>query len=310
MRTSAAFVLWLAGVSLALAQTSPAQMGITPSTTPEVLQTLDRTKTWVPIGNVDPATHAFTPVGGGGGGSITAGTTPTTGFTAGQLMMSDGTKAQGASSASGGKNTIQFAGGPMWMYGYAAGGKPTIEFTRDAAGYLDFAGVGLQVGSAAAPGGVTVSGGAGAGGGYYGFTANSYLDTPLNLAFMSDGTGIAGLHNSNVSPQTSPVALRVYNTATDASNGEWGALDWQTTPNVLTIGAQANGTGAARGTKIVGGPGPTVLDVSATATGWVTTSNFNFTGTLASGGVAGVSCTAGTVSAATMVVTKGIVTHC
>ena len=42
-------------------------------------------------------------------------------------------------------------------------------------------------------------------------------------------------------------AFRVYNTYTDASNGEWGAFDWQTTPNVLTIGTQNNGTGTARG---------------------------------------------------------------
>ena len=42
---------------------------------------------------------------------------------------------------------------------------------------------------------------------------------------------------------TTATAFRVYNTYTDASNGEWGALDWQTTPNVLTIGTQANGTG-------------------------------------------------------------------
>ena len=47
-------------------------------------------------------------------------------------------------------------------------------------------------------------------------------------------------------------ALRVYNTYTDASNGEWGALDWQTTPNVLTIGTQANGTGTARGIQFTG----------------------------------------------------------
>jgi hypothetical protein len=46
--------------STALAQApSPAQMGITSSTMPEVLQTLDNTNTWVPIGTVDPTSHTF-----------------------------------------------------------------------------------------------------------------------------------------------------------------------------------------------------------------------------------------------------------
>jgi hypothetical protein len=36
---------------------SPAQMGITPSTVPEVLQVLDNAQSWVPIGSVDPTTH-------------------------------------------------------------------------------------------------------------------------------------------------------------------------------------------------------------------------------------------------------------
>ena len=60
-------ILGLAISGGAYAQTapSPAQMGITPTTTPEVLQTLDSTKTWVPLGTVDSSTHTFTPVGGG-----------------------------------------------------------------------------------------------------------------------------------------------------------------------------------------------------------------------------------------------------
>ena len=65
----ALFLLGLLLASPAAAQApSPAQMGITPTTVPEVLQTLDNTQTWVPLGTVDPSTHTFTPVGGGGGG--------------------------------------------------------------------------------------------------------------------------------------------------------------------------------------------------------------------------------------------------
>jgi hypothetical protein len=42
---------------------SPAQMGITSTTTPEVLQTLDSTKTWVPLGTVDPTNHVWSGYG-------------------------------------------------------------------------------------------------------------------------------------------------------------------------------------------------------------------------------------------------------
>jgi hypothetical protein len=44
---------------------SPAQMGITSTTTPEVLQTLDSTKTWVPLGTVDPTNHVWSGFGAG-----------------------------------------------------------------------------------------------------------------------------------------------------------------------------------------------------------------------------------------------------
>ena len=61
MRTRLALLtLLLAGAAHAQAP-SPAQMGITSTTTPEVLQTLDSSKTWVPLGRVDPVTHTFGP---------------------------------------------------------------------------------------------------------------------------------------------------------------------------------------------------------------------------------------------------------
>ena len=49
------------------------------------------------------------------------------------------------------------------------------------------------------------------------------------------------------------MGLRVFNTWTDQNNGEWGAFDWTTTPNVLTIGSQDNGTGVARDISFVVG---------------------------------------------------------
>jgi len=43
---------------------SPALMGITPTTQPEVLQVLDNTGAWVELGTVDPTSHTFTGAGG------------------------------------------------------------------------------------------------------------------------------------------------------------------------------------------------------------------------------------------------------
>lgn len=51
---------------------------------------------------------------------------------------------------------------------------------------------------------------------------------------------------------TTAQAFRVYNTWTDASNGEWGTFDWTTTANFLTIGAKKNGSGIVRSVDIVG----------------------------------------------------------
>ena len=66
MRTLAVVIL-IASTASGWAQApSPAQMGISTTTVPQVLYTLDKTKTWVAIGTIDPVTHVFTPVGGGG----------------------------------------------------------------------------------------------------------------------------------------------------------------------------------------------------------------------------------------------------
>lgn len=52
-------------------------MGITPgsppTTAPAIVSVLDPTRTWAPMGTVDPTTHIFTVAGGGaGGGAVTA----------------------------------------------------------------------------------------------------------------------------------------------------------------------------------------------------------------------------------------------
>jgi hypothetical protein len=58
------------------------------------------------------------------------------------------------------------------------------------------------------------------------------------------GAGILSQRNG-ASAQES----RVYNTYTDASNGEWGALRWNA--SVLEVGTYANGTGAQRNLALV-----------------------------------------------------------
>ena len=63
MKTFAPLAAAALMLAQAHAQTSPAQMGITPTTVPEVLQVLDNTKTWVPIGAVDSGAHLFHPAG-------------------------------------------------------------------------------------------------------------------------------------------------------------------------------------------------------------------------------------------------------
>ncbi len=61
-------------------------------------------------------------------------------------------------------------------------------------------------------------------------------------------------------------ALRLFNSYTDASNGEWGTLDWSTTTNVLSIGTAKNGTGTTRNLQFVVG-GTAVADYGVTNSG-------------------------------------------
>jgi hypothetical protein len=71
-------LVWLLASSANAQSPSPAQVGITHSTLPEVLQVLDHTGTWAPIGAIDPTTHQYMlPIVNGGTGtsspSLTAG---------------------------------------------------------------------------------------------------------------------------------------------------------------------------------------------------------------------------------------------
>ena len=66
MKTLATLLAFLLAAAAQAQAPSPAQMGITSTTTPEVLQTLDSSKTWVPLGTVDATNHVFTAFGGAG----------------------------------------------------------------------------------------------------------------------------------------------------------------------------------------------------------------------------------------------------
>jgi hypothetical protein len=162
------------------------------------------TQQWVAVVN-----EAGSSSGGSGTGTITAGTTPTSGFTAGQLMMSDGTK---------------IVPDPTTIA--SALGLTTFSLTTHAGSNLDYyyKGLGLVVGGVV-----------------------DFGDGKTELTRGPVAGVLAQQMGTNVQ------AFRVYNTYTDASNGEWAALDWQTTPNVLTIGTQANGTGVQRPIAFSGG---------------------------------------------------------
>ena len=86
-----ALCLLIVAVSGALAQSrQPAQMSVTPTTNPVGLYVLDPAGNYIPVGSF-PVGGPFTPVGGGGGGgTITNGTTPTAGFTNGNILVSSG----------------------------------------------------------------------------------------------------------------------------------------------------------------------------------------------------------------------------
>ena len=85
---------------------SPAQMGITSTTTPEVLQTLDSSKTWVPVGGIDPTTHTWK----GRGAAIEVDQ-----FGAkGDFINDDGPAIQAALNAAPSGSTVMLGPHPYW----------------------------------------------------------------------------------------------------------------------------------------------------------------------------------------------------
>ena len=86
---------------------------------------------------------------------------------------------------------------------------------------------------------------------------------------------------------TNPQTFRLYNTYTDASNYERGFLKWNS--NVLEIGTEAAGTGAARNLTLAPAGGTTSVTGNLTASGTVSAANLSLTNplSLANGGTGG-----------------------
>lgn len=220
------------------------------------------------LGGVKPDGSTITVTGGGvisgTPSGITANTTPTSGFSAGQLLISDGSKVQASNGGTVG------AGFPTTLYLY--GQYQAYTFAYGGANYLSFGVWGQNFVSL--PSNVSLA---------------WWLDSvsgPANNIGTSLGVeyNTAGLLEQRYG--AAPQNYRVYNTYTDGSNGEWGALDWQTTANVLSVGTEKNGTGTARNLELVVG-GVNKLDYGVTvANAWSSIGNFGSTGAMVARGTA------------------------
>ncbi len=84
--------------------------------------------------------------------------------------------------------------------------------------------------------------------GAYGWSTNAdAFSSVYDLMLQRGGPGILAQRNGPAAQ-----ALRIYNTWTDASNGEWFQIGAQITTDVFTIGPRANGTGTVRPVTAVG----------------------------------------------------------
>lgn len=160
---------------------------------------------------------------------IFAGSTPTTGFDAGQFIMSNGSVAQVAPITWQAPNIINLA--PTGNSGYGG-----LGFTYSNVNYT-----GLIVG------GLNNTTGTNA---YIGWSSNGWVSTTPDIAFTRDA--IRTIAVKSIGGLTFPTSFRVHNTFTNLANSEWAGIDWITQPNVLTIGSQAAGTGQLRPVNVVG----------------------------------------------------------
>jgi hypothetical protein len=126
------------------------------------------------------------------------------------------------------------------------------------------------------------------------------------LAINTTSGNVANVYIGDIGTSTVTAAYGTQYTKTTFSTLEYQGPSFQIGPTVTNFNAvlQANGTAS-------GAPSLSVVGAGGSP---ATNANLNLaplgTGVLAVGGTAGVSCGAGTVSLTTLVVTKGLVTHC
>jgi hypothetical protein len=80
---------------------------------------------------------------------------------------------------------------------------------------------------------------------FFGWSPIGVSTVAPDTRLYRDSSGTIGQRNG-ISSQSS----RVYNNFTDASNGEWGGMDWITVPGALLVGTANNGIGTARNVRI------------------------------------------------------------
>jgi hypothetical protein len=160
---------------------------------------------------------------------ITANSTATSGFAAGQIAYSDGSKIQ----ASGNPEAALELGSSGWLIPPGIAG----------ANWIAFSGNNNMGGSSAA---ININGIMNV---FTGFGVGVYGVGAASVFYSAAGTAIAAIYDQ--ANALIPMQLQVANSF-NGPNSEWAAIDWQTVPNTLTIGAQKSGTGIVRPVNLVG----------------------------------------------------------
>lgn len=277
--------------SLTLAGTDSTTM-----TFPSTSATVARTD----AGNTFTGNQVITEAAGGSGLTLT-GATQTSSvpvLSATQTWNASGTTFAGSkinitntASASGSQVlAIQFSGTTKYEIATQATSSPLINATVYGGSATDFVTMGVGYGATSPAiefstsasslgrqirliGGGTPSVGVGSAGvfAFYNGTTNGGA---IDLTLVRDAADTLAQRRA-----TNPQALRLYNTWTDASNGEWLTANWAS--NLLHIGATKNGTGTARVLSVDYG-GTTTSAISVPITSGLVT----FGGPLATGGSA------------------------
>lgn len=237
----------------------------------------------------------------GSGGALVNGTTPTSGYSSGQILSSNGTvlSSYSVSSANTASNVVvrdssgNFSAGTITasLTGHAsldciltgctmsgaislpAGSvsTPSINFSTPNVGIYSRSGNFVDIASQGSIVADFTLGVMAVGGAINIVVGNSATGANY-VSLFADAANIIAQRNN-----TAAQALRVYNTFAGTCNGttdvcEWGGLDWTTTANALTFGTFANGAGTGRGLIFKGSAVANALDFGiSTANSWTST---------------------------------------